>query len=187
MTQQGRIKKPKSGKKLIIVEGKSDKILCHGIIRALRKEREFDIWLTCPGNKGCEILRKETIHKLLEEAIKDGYSKMFVLLDLNTQQPGTTAKFNCFPQLVSFYRNQILGKYKEKIKVVVAIEEIECWGLVLLNKSGINNCYDQLKKAFGEKRKTRIAQKVVKEVKRLIENKHLNFSLQYFVEKITEA
>ncbi|WP_457568315.1 hypothetical protein [Desulfurobacterium sp.] len=182
-------KKPKDGKVLILVEGRSDKIFIERLLTELGIKKFFDVNDLSKTKGGTYILNKRKIKRKIEDAKTNGYSKVLIVLDLKTQDSKTTQYFECFPKLKSFYLREILSnQYSDYVKIIVAIKELECWELLAekrLNTTNVNNCMEKLIKCLGwnwDPDKVDLAQHAVKKMQVILNNKHLNESFKYFLE-----
>lgn len=179
---------PKSGKKLIIVEGKSDEIFIKGLLRYLNLTRLFDVKLSGDENH-CDILNKKEIEKLLLDAQKDGYDEVYILIDLNTDCRDYNP--SCVVELRDWYhRNVINSEFHQFVKVIVAINELECWellGWIAQNQHTNSNCIRVLNQKIDPNKKLskiKMAQSAVRKIRKILENCNLNPSFKYFLQKI---
>ena len=189
MRKRRKKRKPKIDKILILVEGKSDKIFIEGLLKELDIKRFFDVKDLSKKRGGTYILNKRKVDSKIKSAIEDGYSKVFIVIDLKTQDASTAQYFDCYPKLRDFYLREILSdQYSGYVKVIVAVKELECWELLAgkqLNTANINDCLKELRKCLDwdwEPDKVELAQYFVKKIPIIINNKHLNTSFEYFLE-----
>jgi hypothetical protein len=181
--KKGKQKKkflPKKNKTLIIVEGESDRIFINGLLRYLKLQTKFEVRLS--GDKGhCDILRKSKINNLLKDAKADGYEKVYILIDFNTDCGDF--KPSCFVELKNWYLANIVEEdYHNFVNVIVAIDELECWEVLGWKFQSIyKNCYQELKNIGS---KTKIAQKSVLKLAIILRNCNLNSSFEYFLKRL---
>lgn len=184
----------KRNKSLIIVEGESDYIFIDGLRKFSTKYQIYEVKPTSKGGRKTEILNSNYMQKMLEDAIDDKYKEIFILLDLKTQKPNTKIHFQDCKELKDYYIDDILKNnlYDNKVKVIIAIKELECWELLSFynsNTESLDDCESKINKRFGGKNnlsKTQIAQSVVakrKNIENIIKNQDFNKSLQYFLNK----
>lgn len=179
----------KNDKILIIVEGKSDKIFIEGLLKHLKLIRKFDIKLSGSKNK-CEILNNKTINNLVKDAKDDGYKRVYILIDLVTDCG--SFKPTCFVSLKNwYYKNKLNRRFHNYVDVIVVVNELECWELLgWINNNGnysVNNCKNDIIRKLNSKKKkskTKIAQYSIKKIDKIIENKNLNQSFEYFLNKL---
>ena len=175
---------PKRDKILIIVEGESDRIFINGLIKHLNLNSKFEV-RTSASKDHCDILRKDKIKKLLKEAKDiDGFKQVYILIDFNTDCGDF--KPSCVVELKNWYLKEIIDKkFKDYVKVIVALDELECWEILgWENKSYYSDCIDYFRKKLNIRNKTKIAQNSVVRIKKILDNCYLNSSLKYFLDRI---
>jgi len=120
---------PKEDKTLIVVEGESDKIFLNGLIKHLKLGSKFEV-RTSADKDHCDILRKNKIKRLLSEAKEiDGFKQVYILIDFNTDCGNS--KPSCVVELRDWYLKEIIDeKFKDYVKVIVALNELECWEIL---------------------------------------------------------
>jgi len=171
----------KNNKIKIIVEGKSDEIFIKALIKEIKFERYFDVVISGGKNK-CEILNKKTIKNHILDAEEDNYKKVIILIDKITQYD-CGIKLDCLIEIKKEYIKRILQNETDFIKVVVVEQEIECWQILGQKdiKDTTRNCYSIAKNKFKGKNKEQLAQRSVKKLKDILENKNKNKSFVYFL------
>jgi len=175
---------PKEDKTLIVVEGESDKIFLNGLIKHLKLGSKFEV-RTSADKDHCDILRKNKIKRLLSEAKEiDGFKQVYILIDFNTDCGNS--KPSCVVELRDWYLKEIIDeKFKDYVKVIVALNELECWEILgWENKSYYSGCIDYFERKLKLRNKTKIAQKSILKLDKILENCNLNSSLKYFLNKI---
>ena len=168
----------------IIVEGKSDEIFLKALIRKLNL-RYINIEISGGKNK-CEITKPKTIKKIIENAQEDGYEKIIIVIDKVTQFHCGIINSSCLLDVKKEYINKVLKNLKAD--VIVVDEEIECWYILAEKVNSYNqNCYSEVKKLFHSTSQQQLAQRAVRKLDIILENKKKNRSFIYFLEKIKEG
>lgn len=170
---------------LIIVEGQSDKMFLDGLIKHRKKQNKFSVY---PIKK---ITNKSKVHNYIEDALADGYKKIFILLDLNTLKPNTQNYFSCHPELCQHYSSNILGEYSDnqKVKIIVSVRDLEAWELLAFenkNSETMKNTKNKLNDKINKNKnltKTMITQHILKYLSKIIANANYNKSFEYFIQK----
>lgn len=171
----------KNNKIQIIVEGESDKVFLN---KLLLNNKKIDI------KNIKRISNKEKVVKSIDDSIDLCYLYIIILVDLDTQKPGTENKFDCIKELKEYFYKEYLKNDKKynDIKVIIVDKEIECWEL--LGYYPINNIADCKKELNNKLNKNKsltefqMAQQVVKNkkiLKNIIDNKKGNKSFEYFM------
>ena len=165
----------------IVVEGKSDEIFLKALLRKLNL-RSINVEISGGKNK-CEITKPKTIKKIIENAKEDGYSKVIILVDKVTQFNCGRINSSCLLDIKEEYKKRVLKELNADI--VIVDEEIECWFILGENiKNYYNNCYSEIKKLFDSTSQQQIAQRAVKKLDKILENRNKNRSFDYFLKKI---
>jgi len=179
---------------LLIVEN-SEEIFFKEYFNNYLKE-EYNILVKCEssgsGHK-CKITDFEKMNKRIKRAIeKEGYSAVFLMIDLDTKCFESNVNHTCLVQLKQEYlpKYKISKELKNKFYLFVVCNEIESWFLTI-NKNTNNVNVDhkkELMKFLNVKSEPQIVQKMVKELK--AKKYELDFSknssLQHFIKKLQE-
>ncbi len=165
----------------IVVEGRSDYVF----LDALRKKCKLNnVRIEISGGKNkCEITKPQTIKRIIQNAIEDGYGKIIILIDKVTQFDCGIINSSCVLDIKEEYKKRVLKNLKAD--VVVADEEIECWFVLDENSNNFyKNCYANAKKNFKTTSQTQLAQRAVKKLDIILNNRNKNKSFNYFLKKI---
>jgi hypothetical protein len=165
----------------IIVEGKSDEIFLKAVFRKF-DIRGINIEISGGKNK-CEITKPKTIKKIIENAKEDGYEKIIILIDKRTQFNCGIINSSCVLDVKREYKKRVLKELMAD--VVVVDEEIECW-FILGEKINnyYENCYENAKNLFSTDSQQQLAQRAVKKLDSILQNRDKNRSFDYFLRKI---
>ena len=167
----------------IIVEGKSDAIFLKALIKKFQL-KNINIEISGNANK-CEITKPKTIKKIIENAKEDGYNKVIILIDKNTQFYCGMAPSSCVIDVKKEYINKVLKNLPAD--VIVVDEEIECW-FILAEEQNITNfyssCEKNAKQIFNTTSKQQLAQRAIKKLDTITKNRKKNRSFDYFLQKI---
>jgi len=165
----------------IVVEGKSDFIFLNELKKRY-KLKHINIEISGGKNK-CEITNSKTIKKIIENAKEDNYEKVIILIDKITQLE-CGIQYDCILDIKKEYKKKVLQNLAADI--IVVDEEIECW--FVLGDESIKNfykrCYENAKTIFNTASKIQLAQRAVKKLDIILQNKTKNKSFYYFLEKI---
>ena len=166
----------------IIVEGISDAIFLKALIKKFQLK---NINVEISGNtKKCEITKSKTIKKIIENAKEDGYKKVIILIDKKTQFNCGITPSSCVIDVKKEYINKVLKNFSAD--VIVVDEEIECW--FILAEQNITNfykgCEKYAKQIFNTTSKQQLAQRAIKKLDTITNNRKKNKSFDYFLQKI---
>lgn len=168
----------------LIVEGDSDKLFFENyfkpnFIRNLK--------VRTSGTKGtCKILNEKAIESHIKALRLQGCSKVFVLIDLDTQCDNTT--YDCILKLKKWYKSKIKISNDTDVIVTVVSKELESWMLSAWERSDKKG-KEELKRKFESemKKKRSLDEKAVfekfKNSKKDIDRNN-NESLDYFFIKL---
>jgi len=165
----------------IVVEGKSDEIFLKALIRKYNL-RGINVEISGGKNK-CEITKPKTIEKIIKNAKEDEYDKVIILIDKITQFDCGSIHSSCVLDIKDEYKKRVLKNLNADI--IVVDEEIECWFILGKDiKDSYKNCYGEAKKFFNTTSQQQLAQRAVKNLDLILENRDKNRSFDYFLKKI---
>jgi len=168
----------------LIVEGDSDKLFFEQyfkpkFIRSLK--------VRTSGTKGtCKILNEKAIESHIKALRLQGFTKIFILIDLDTQCNNIT--YDCILKLKEWYTSKIKISKDADVIVTVVSKEIESWMLSSWDKSDNKGKADLKRKFESEiKNKKSLDEKAIFEKfknSKIDINRKNNESLDYFFIKL---
>ena len=168
----------------VIVEGVSDKIFFD---KYFKPNFVKNMQVRTSSTKGtCKILNEKAIEAHIKALRLQGYYKIFILIDLDTQCNSTT--YDCILKLKEWYQSKIQISNDTDVIVTVVSKEIESWILSAWEQSD-NKSKEDLKRKFQleMKNKKSLDEKAIFE-KFKNSKKHIdrtkNKSLDYFFIKL---
>ena len=127
----------------LIVEGDSDKLFFD---KYFKPKFIKNMQVRTSGTKGtCKILNEKAIESHIKALRLQGCTKIFILIDLDTQCNNTT--YDCILQLKKWYNSKIKITNDTDVIVTVVSKELESWMLSAWEQSD-NKSKEDLKRKF---------------------------------------